>query len=217
MANPTYTSQAGQVLPDTPSTGEQNADTQAGVLQGSKPSVSGDINSIMSSYLNQMANLGPEYQSEMNYLAPYVNPGAETWEGLLNTAALQQGPTGNTAVQAAGEGLGNAIEGMPKPGFGQEEQALNQYAQDIPFQAALSSGTAYQKYLQTYGGLQPPEAGWTEQQKQAYQAITGGSSTPGATSGGLPSIADVQASTKATQNITNPGGTTGNTGGGNVG
>jgi hypothetical protein len=160
---------------------DQAAKAKAKPPQG--PTEAQDINAALSSYMDAMSSLGPEYGKEMEYLKPYLNPGSQTFSGLLNTAALQASPTGNTAVQAAGEQLAQASAAGPTPGFGHVADMMKSYEKSIPAAGPLQAALAYQKSLQTYGGQQPMTAGWSPQEKAAYQSITGQSLTP--TGGGI--------------------------------
>jgi hypothetical protein len=155
---------------------DQASKAKAQLPQG--PTEAQDIHKALSTYMDAMSSLGPEYGKEMEHLKPYLNPGAQTFQGLLNTAALQASPTGNTAVSAAGQALANATAQEPTPGFGHAAQMMKQYEQSLPAQGPLQAALAYQKSLQTYGGMQPSTAGWSPAEKAAYQSITGTPLTP---------------------------------------
>jgi hypothetical protein len=166
--------------------------------------------------------LGPEYQKEMDYLAPYLS-GSVT-DNQLAPVPQYSGPDASTvnagqqSLTQADNALGSAVEDEKAPGFGQEATAAKQYEQTIEPSAGIQSGLAYQKYLETYGGMQAPTADWTQEQKDAYAAIVGNTSTQG----GLPSIADEGAANNANttandiqQQITNAS-TASTAGGGNI-
>lgn len=186
------------------------------------PTEGQDINSILEPYVNQLMQLGPEYQKEMNYLAPYLS--GQVTDSQLAPAPAYTGPDasavneGQESLNQADNALGTAIEGEPKPGFGNLATAAKQYESTIEPSAGIQSGLAYQKYLETYGGMQAPTADWTQQQKDAYAAIVGDTSS----TNGLPSITDEAAASNATNtadNIQNQITSSANaslTGGGNV-
>jgi hypothetical protein len=169
--------------PDAQETKWLDEAAKAKAVQPKGRSEAQDINAALSSYMDAMSSLGPEYGKEMEYLRPYLNPGSQTFSGLLNTAALQASPTGNTAVNAAGQQLAQASAAGPTPGFGHVADMLKSYEKSIPAAGPLQAALAYQKSLQTYGGQQPMTAGWSPQEKAAYQNITGQSLTP--TGGGI--------------------------------
>jgi hypothetical protein len=175
--------------------------TSENLLKGNSlpqyPSEQTDINSILEPYVNQLMQLGPEYQKEMNYLAPYLS-GQVTDNQLAPTPAYT-GPDastvneGQSSLMQADNALGTAVEDQDAPGFGQETSAAKQYENTILPSAGIQSGLAYQKYLETYGGMQADQANWTQEQKDAYAAIVGDTSSTG-----LPSVTDESAANNAT-------------------
>lgn len=212
--------------PDTAATGIKSADTQSGILQAPSqkpPTEQQGIDKILQPYVNQLMQLGPEYQKEMDYLAPYLT-GSVT-DNQLSPAPTYTGPdanavnAGQSSLSQADNALGEAVLAEPKPGFGSLAPAAKEYESTLEPSAGIQSALAYQKYLETYGGLQQPSADWTQEQKDAYAAIIG--STGGSTSG-LPSITDETAASTASatanqvqEQLTNA--STGSTsGGGNI-
>lgn len=173
----------GAAAQNAPAASNPNSVTAAKLLSGTpvtqnrQPSENQDISSILEPYINEMMQLGPEYQSEMDYLKPYLlGTGAEapeTFKQLESSSAANASPTGNTAVNAADAAVGQEIEGQPAPGFGNVAKAGEEYAATLPYAQPLQAGLGYQKYLQTYGGLQPTTTGWSEQAQQAYAAAMG--------------------------------------------
>lgn len=190
-------------LPDTAKTGTESADTQAGILTPqakTAPTLQGDINSVLQPYINEMMQLGPEYAAEMEYLKPYLvgnestntpPPEAYTGPGASQVIADQN------ALAGAESAVGNTLESQAPPGFGNVAQAGKEYESTILPQQPEQAALAYQKYLQTYGGLQPQTAGWSQQAQEAYKAILGS----GASGSGLPSPADSTAASQAANTI----------------
>jgi hypothetical protein len=168
----------GDPSPDAQEQGWLDKAAKAKAVQPKGPTEAQDISAALSTYMDAMSSLGPEYGKEMEYLKPYLNPGAQTFSGLLNTAALQASPTGNTAVNAAGQQLAQASAAGPTPGFGHAADMMRAYEKSIPAAGPLQAALAYQKSLQTYGGQQPTTAGWSPAEKAAYQSITGTPLTP---------------------------------------
>jgi hypothetical protein len=198
---------------------ERKADTftgEAGKLIATapqQPSTQQDINAILGPYINQMMQLGPEYQQEMEYLKPYLSPeytGAPT--------STYTGPDANLVNQdqaALGKSeaaLGQAVENQPPPQFGKVANEMQQYEQSIPYQEALQAGLGYQKYLETYGGLGANTSAWPAPVQQAYQAIGGGAS---ASSSGLPTVGQAAAANNANK-LLNTANTTGSSAGGST-
>lgn len=173
------------------------AQGKSGTTAVKYPSENQDISSILEPYINQLMDLGPEYQKEMNYLAPYLS--GQVTDSQLSPAPTYSGPdaatvnAGQASLSQADNALGTAVEDQKAPGLGQEATAAKQYESTIEPSAGIQSGLAYQKYLETYGGMQAPTTDWTQEQKDAYAAIVGNT----ATTGGLPSIADESASNNA--------------------
>lgn len=177
-----YTGQiTSQPLPDTSVTGQQNADTQTGVLKPTaQPGAQQDVNTILEPYINELMNLGPEYQEEMNYLAPYLTgtgAGApQTFQGIENQSKAQESPTGNTAVNAADQAAGESIANQKAPGFGEEATAAQQYEQTVPYsqllQTVLGAGKNEILYGTTPNISNISTKGWPEQLQNAYQFLT---------------------------------------------
>lgn len=164
------------------------------------PTEGQDINSILEPYINQLSQLGPEYQKEMNYLAPYLS-GSVT-DSNLDPAPAYTGPdakavnAGQNDLAQADSQLGSAVEAEKPPGFGSLATAAKQYEKTILPTAGLTSAEAEQKYLETYEGQPADTSGWSQEQKDAYAAVLGNS----VTSSGLPTVATTQGLSTATQN-----------------
>ena len=200
---------SSQPLPDTAQTGQENADTQTGVLQPtSKPGVQQDINTVLEPYINELMNLGPEYQEEMNYLAPYLTgtgAGApETFQGLENQSKSQESSTGNTAVNAADTEQGEAIANQQAPGFGQEAQAAQEYEQTVPYsqllQTVLGAGKNEILYGTTPNISNISTKGWPESLQNAYQFLTQAATGTNASTGLQSPTAAAQAAKETTGN-----------------
>lgn len=189
----------GDALAAPVSKAQQNALGQKGNVE--YPSTQQDINSILEPYVKELQNLGPEYQKEMDYLAPYISGTTPT--GLASAPAYN-GPDAAVVNQkqddlmSAEHTTAEGILNQPKPGFGGLAKAAGQYEQTILPSSGIQSALAYQKYLETYGGMQAPTADWSTQQKDAYEAILG--NTASASSSGLPSVADEAAGNQAQTN-----------------
>ncbi len=182
-----------QPLPDTAKTGAESADTQQGILQPPPPTLQTDINELLAPYMKELANLGPEYGAEMQYLAPYLGPeysgaqqviaqqegGGVGYGGKPAVQSPDEGSLANLSINATGEQLAGAVENQPTPGFGAASGELKGYEQSLPYQQAIAAGLGYQKYLQTYGGLAPSTANWPESIQKAYGAIGGTNTNTG--------------------------------------
>ncbi len=146
-----------------------------------QPSVAQDIDHLLSSYMSELNNMGPEYQAEMNFLAPYISGNnnsleqsvAKTYGG--SGVLPQANDPAQLAMQTAEANTAKAVENQPTPGFGQIASEMGQYEKSIPYQAPIDAALAYQKYLSTYGGSPPNEAGWPASVQGAYSAISGSS------------------------------------------
>jgi hypothetical protein len=197
--------------PATGVAGEPFVDTEEKLLHTAPyvASIATDISQLLAPYVNQLTRLGPEYQSELEYLKPYLNPQNETFSDIVNTSKSEESPSGNTAVNAADSSLSAAVEAMNPPGFGGASQLVKGYEQSIPYQSAEQAALAYQKYLQTYQGYAPATTGWSPQAQGAYQFITGNapSSQGGAPGNPLEAAAGVNAA--ATLGLTPTSNTTG--------
>jgi hypothetical protein len=160
------------------------------------PSTQQDINQILGPYIQQLMQLGPEYQQEMEYLKPYLSP---EYNGSQGQPATYTGPGADVvnkdqaALGQSEQALGSSIENQPAPGFGNVASQMQQYANSIPYEQALQAGLGYQKYLETYGGLGANTSAWPQQLQEAYKAIGSGS---GGTSG-LPGITKASAGQNA--------------------
>jgi hypothetical protein len=200
MADSTNTNQQdAAAIPSSQTTSDLlgGAQGKSGTTAVKYPSEQTDINSILEPYVNQLMQLGPEYQKEMNYLAPYLS--GQVTDNQLAPAPAYTGPDASTvnegqeSLNQADNALGTAVEDQTAPGFGQETSAAKQYENTILPSAGIQSGLAYQKYLETYGGMQADESNWTQEQKDAYAAIVGDTSSTG-----LPSVTDENAANNAT-------------------
>lgn len=101
------------------------------------PNTQQDINHMLSQYMEEMGNLGPEYQAEMDYLKPYLAGTPMTFQGLESQSQADESPTGSKSVQAAEQGVANAISNQPAPGFGAAAQEAGQFEQSIPYSQVL--------------------------------------------------------------------------------
>jgi hypothetical protein len=167
------------------------------------PSTSQDISSILDPYVKELQQLGPEYQKEMDYLAPYLSgsqstglPSAPTYSGP-DSAAVN---SADAALGTAEQNVASATENEPAPGFGKLADAAKEYEGTIEPSAGIQSALAYQKYLATYGGMQADTSDWSQQAKDAYAAILGESGTEGGNTSGLPGITEATSANQASTN-----------------
>lgn len=170
-------------LPDTKAATASTTDTQAGILTPqakTPPSTQGDINTILQPYINEMMQLGPEYQKEMDFLKPYLEgtgAGApETFAQLQAGSVADESPTGSKMVNEADATAGTAIENQPKPGFGNLAQAAKQYEGTVPYsdilQTVLGAGKNEILYGTTPNTTNIKTGGWPEILQQAYGFLT---------------------------------------------
>lgn len=202
---------------DTPPPGPvQNETAKDQTLLGTAQqpqSLSSGIDQLMGQYVNEMSQLGPEYSKELEYLAPYLTgSNNQSFQDILNTSKENESPTGDKAVAAADTAAGNATLGENAPGFGNLAGATKQYEGQLTSGGPIQASLAYQKYLQTYGGLPS-----TSIPSSISQYITGTTGTAQGGSG-LPSPAAAGAQATATANATNVSTDLGasSTGGGNA-
>ena len=168
--------------PDTVAGTVATTDTQAGILTPqakTPPSTQGDINAILEPYIKEMMNLGPEYQSEMEYLKPYLmgtGAGApETFQQLEAGSKADESPTGSKAVNAADQALGTAIEGQQPPGFGNLATAGEQYENTLPYSDILQTVLGAGKNEILYGTVPNTSnintKGWPSSVQGAYDFL----------------------------------------------
>jgi hypothetical protein len=168
--------------------GEQPLGSPGGIFgQGNKPGPptptpqpQQDVNAYMKTYIDELTRLGPEYQAEMNYLAPYMtsNPGA----GLEDAVAKEYGGSGVkeiTGPTPQGEALGaasaanaQAIESF-KPGFGNIAKGVTAAEQTVPYADVLNSVLAAQKNEMLYGSTPNFSAIQTNEWGPSQQALYG--------------------------------------------
>lgn len=191
----------------------QGAEKLAGTVPQT-PSISQDIDHLLSKYMNELTNLGPEYGQEMEFLKPYLNPGDETLGQVISQSKANASPAGDTTVNAADAKLAQAADNLSLPGFGALAAANKSYENVLPYQDAMQAALGYQKYLETYGGQQVNTSAWPQSIQDAYQAIT--NTAPGAAPSGLPGLSSAAAGANATNTaaaiatqLANPGSTSG--------
>jgi len=191
----------------TDSTAQQN------LLQGKQQvqpaTTQQDINSILTPYVNEMMQLGPEYSEEMEFLKPYLegtgSEAPETFQQVEQNSAAQESPTGNTAVNEADQSAGSALENEPAPGFGALGKAGQEYESTLPYSDILQTVLGAGKNEILYGTTPNVSAisteGWPSSLQSAYsyltQNATGENAATGLTS---PASAAQQANQEAAQN-----------------
>lgn len=187
------------------STVQAGSSPQEDVLSTTLPTGPQQIEALLAPYVKELTTLGPEYQQEMNFLAPYLS-GAhqENFQQILAGSQADESPTGSKAVSAADAAAGQAIENAQAPGFGQEAAAGKAAQQAAPYEGQLNTALAYQKYLATYGGQAVNTSQWPSGPAAAYQAVMGSSG-----GSGLPSITNAAAAGQANANLTATQGQTG--------
>lgn len=212
---------------DTAAATSSSSDTQAGILTPqakTPPSTQGDINSILEPYINELTNLGPEYNAEMEFLKPYLtqtgSQAPQSFAGLESASTADESPTGSKTVNEADESVGNAIESEQAPGFGSLASAAKDYEGTLPYsdilQTVLGAGKNEILYGTTPNISSISTAGWPSSLQDAYgyltQAATGTNANTALPS---PAAAATQAAAQqqASQQTTNPS----VQGGGNVG
>ena len=156
-----------------------------------------DIEQYLKPYMDQLTDLGPEYQKEMDFLTPYMSPNQGS--AGLAAAPAYTGPDAavvnksQAALNTADQAVMDAYTKMPKPGFAIAAADASGYEQSILSQAPIQAALNYQRYLQTYGGMPASTTGWSPDIASAYSAILG--STGG--SSGLPGITSAAAAQNA--------------------
>jgi hypothetical protein len=104
------------------------------------PTLEQTLNQAFQPYYNELTNLGPEYQAEMNYLRPYLAPTTgQTFSDVVNQSKAQESPQGNTGVIAADTALQNAMTNQPAPGFRNLAPAGKQMVSGLPYAATLQA------------------------------------------------------------------------------
>ena len=147
------------------------------------PSVQQDIDQVLSSYMNQLFQLGPDYAKEMAFMAPYLT--GEQSTGLA-PAAPYTGPdaavvnANDAKLAAADKTMAQAAEGEQKMGFGQAASETKAYENSLMYQQPLAAALNYQRYIESYQGAKPNIGSWNPQVAAAYQALT---STSGGAAG----------------------------------
>lgn len=170
-------------LPDTKSATAGSTDTQAGILtpQAKAPSTTqGEVNSYLDPYVQEMMQLGPEYQHEMDFLKPYLTgtgAGAPETQAQLSAGSVaDESPTGSKAVNAADQAMGTALENQQAPGFGALAKAGKEYEGTLPYsdilQTVLGAGKNEILYGTTPNISQINTEQWPDQLKQAYSYLT---------------------------------------------
>jgi hypothetical protein len=104
------------------------------------PSLTTDIDHVMASYYNELTNLGPEYQREMDYLRPYLAPTTgQTFSDVVSASRASESPQGDTRVIAAGSALQDALTNQTPPGFGNLASAAKESMHTLPYSATLQA------------------------------------------------------------------------------
>ena len=144
------------------------------------PTTQQDVNSYLDPYVKEMMNLGPEYQSEMDFLKPYLEgtgPSApETFKQLQAGSQADESPTGSKAVNAADQAAGTQVANEPAPGFGALAKAGKEYEGTLPYsdilQTVLGAGKNEILYGTTPNISSISTKEWPEQLQQAYSYLT---------------------------------------------
>lgn len=153
------------------------------------PTMQSDINQLLKPYVDELTNLGPEYATEMSYLAPYLSPefnfsgvtAAANARAGGGVAAFNPATAGEPGLEAAEMALGQAAQ-KSQPGFSRLDQPVLNYENSLRFQAPIEAALGFQKYLQTYQGYAPSTAGWPDALAKAMGSLGSGAQT------NLPSI-----------------------------
>lgn len=203
-------------LKTNPSTGQLTT-ADPGNFNASPPGAQTDINTILEPYLSELQNLGPEYQEEMDYLKPYLEPQQQTFQGVEAQSKAQESPTGNTAVNEADESVGQDIENEKAPGFGNLASAAEDYEGTVPYSQLLQTVLGAGKNEILYGTI--PNISnistkeWPESLQNAYSFLTQSATGTNAQSG----LNSPQVAATSAPNPNNPSAGPNLTGGGSTG
>lgn len=206
----------------SPATGKLGV-ADPGSFNAVQPGTQADINEILSPYINELLNLGPEYGQEMEYLKPYLmGQGAnapQTFQGVVDASKAAESPTGDTRLQEAEQQVGQAAANETMPGFGGMAEAAKEFEGTVPYaqllQTLLGAGKNEILYGTTPNISNVNTSGWPATLQQAYSFLTQAATGTNAQSGlQAPKVA---AKKGAQASGTGSGGTGGSTtqGGGN--
>ena len=141
---------------ETPPPGATETSTGAKTTSGSPSPLEGvnslgmGIDKILAPYMTDLSRLGPEYQQEMSYLAPYLTGSTNAATDQVVYQGAMQGAGGGVQqvndttpeaqeLNAAEASQGAKILSQPAPGFGNVAQATKQYEQSLPYSQVLST------------------------------------------------------------------------------
>lgn len=199
QSEPTTNGAQGIVgLADPTSLGAAKALSGTPVTQSIPKTLSQNVDSYLDPYVKEMMNLGPEYQSEMDFLKPYLtgtgSSTPETFDQLTSASKADESSTGSKAVNAADAQAGNALENQPAPGFGQLASAAKDYEGTLPYSDILQTVLGAGKNEILYGvnpnisSISTKE--WPASLQQAYGYLTEAATGTNAQSGlNAPSVA----------------------------